>query len=800
MRMRRSMLLAIAVGAAAAGAALALGVAPGLGARSAPNARHRMQVNTIAFTGSSASVAEGNSGTTNLNFALTISPAAPPGGLTLSYNVANGTATAGSDFSDLGSGSLTIPQGSTSYVLPVTINGDTGKEADETFTVTLTGSTGGYAASGSATGTILNDDYACASPVLTPCWTAFQVDGGAPPATLQLQLLTSGSNLQVQLKYGSPADLELSPGGSPITNSSVVHMVINLGTYDPVVFGTTGLIQSFSETTGAANTITLDVRPQQSSWRGAAPGCTTTNCGTANSPVTADHDYTSLVLGFVSDLSSSGLSTAVKDAMRGTWLGTNAQAFSFPTFNASTGTINFTVAAPHFKSNGSTLTTGFFQFFVPDGMVQQMGIADPTTVTNGSFTVTNSNGGTVVFSVSHQSSPAGVLIQAGTNPPTLPVFGYSSPTFSVTKAATVPGAPTGVSATAGNGQATVSFTAPAATGGAAITAYTVTAAPGGATATGTASPLTVSGLSNGTAYTFTVTAANSVGSGPASSASEAVTPAAPASPAAAAAAPATEVVPIAVTEQSGAMTAASISAGVSGSLTLTAPPNAPVVAAPTVAWGSATFPADVAVTAVTAAITSTSTPPALSGFTAGSLAVDLTFTSGGSPVHTFAEPLEIVFPAAPAGLAPGYSTDGGATWTGIPALVGTTLPAGQPDGWYRDGAGAVHILARHATYFGLLGGLVLHYGNRPTFPLDARRIFVFLAPERAASATVTLETRAGTPLDTLRLTLPAATTRLKIPLPPGLKAGLYLVKVTATSGPATTRATLRVRLAGRRHG
>ena len=90
----------------------------------------------------------------------------------------------------------------------------------------------------------------------------------------------------------------------------------------------------------------------------------------------------------------------------------------------------------------------------------------------------------------------------------------------------VPGAPTIGIATAitNSTTATVAFTAPASNGGATITRYTVTSSPGGITSTGTSSPITVIGLTAGTAYTFTVSATNSVGAGSLSSASNSITP------------------------------------------------------------------------------------------------------------------------------------------------------------------------------------------------------------------------------------------------------------------------------------
>jgi titin len=195
---------------------------------------------------------------------------------------------------------------------------------------------------------------------------------------------------------------------------------------------------------------------------------------------------------------------------------------------------------------------------VGSGTASATVVATPRTVPAAPATLTVTPGnGTVLLSfsppaddggspvTSYQGSLDGVtwstLSASGTNPITATMVGLTNgTTYTISVRAvnasgnglssagvqatprTVPGAPTLVSATPGNGQATVQFTAPLTTGGALVTGYEVSV-DGGTTwsslTTSGSGPYTanVSGLTNGTLYNLIVRAVNAAGGGASSS-------------------------------------------------------------------------------------------------------------------------------------------------------------------------------------------------------------------------------------------------------------------------------------------
>jgi hypothetical protein len=105
----------------------------------------------------SASVKEGNTGTTPMVFTVSLSDF-PLSTVTAVYSTANGTATAGTDYLPA-SGTLTFGLGQISQTITVLVLGDTVVEPNETFSVNITSvSDNAYIGNGQGTGTILNDD------------------------------------------------------------------------------------------------------------------------------------------------------------------------------------------------------------------------------------------------------------------------------------------------------------------------------------------------------------------------------------------------------------------------------------------------------------------------------------------------------------------------------------------------------------------------------------------------------------------------------------------------------------------
>jgi len=173
--------------------------------------------------------------------------------------------------------------------------------------------------------------------------------------------------------------------------------------------------------------------------------------------------------------------------------------------------------AQQFIPSSMYLLNDIVAWHAPDGSMPLASIPLSLKVTNAGIRA----GMTVYGVISGIVTPLGKATQNG------------EVTVSITEdplvviAPTKPDAPTSVTATTNQNQSSlVSWVAPANDGGQDITGYTVTASGGGGQSCTTTGALScrVLGLTNGTAYTFTVTATNAVGTSSASSQSASVTP------------------------------------------------------------------------------------------------------------------------------------------------------------------------------------------------------------------------------------------------------------------------------------
>jgi predicted RNase H-like nuclease len=366
-------------------------------------------------------------------------------------------------------------------------------------------------------------------------------------------------NTQVALSWTAPA----SNGGSPITGYVITPSIAGVA-QTPVTFTSaataqtvTGLTNGTAYTftaaafnavgTGPASTPSTPVTPATEAGAPTGVSGTSGNTQVALSWTAPASDGGSAITGYIVTPSIGGVaqipvafsSTTTAQIVTGLTNGT-AYTFSVATLNAvgtgpgsapSAAVIPATEAgAPTGVSGTSGNTQVALSWTAPasdggsaiTGYVVTPSIAGvaqtPVTFTSAATAQTLTgltNGTPYTFSVA-------AINGVGTGP-------GSTPSSAVTPA-TTPGAPTGVSGTSGDSQVTLSWTAPASDGGSAVTGYIVTPYLGGVAQTPTtfmsaATAQIVTGLTNGTAYTFTVAAINGAGTGPGSTPSGAVTPA-----------------------------------------------------------------------------------------------------------------------------------------------------------------------------------------------------------------------------------------------------------------------------------
>lgn len=175
--------------------------------------------------------------------------------------------------------------------------------------------------------------------------------------------------------------------------------------------------------------------------------------------------------------------------------------------------------------------------------------------------------------------------------------------------------------------------------------------------------------------------------------------------------------------------------------------------------------------------------------------------SSRQPVTQLGGVMELIFRNAAPGVTPFVSNDGTA-WREIPELSGTTLPAGQPDGWYRDSGNTLHVLTRHLTLFALAPqsahtklAMRIISANRAWTSRGFVAVHLDLtAPARIKSWFVSEETGRALPSTTQRTpTLRSGVSILRLRLP-RLAPGPYRLQLQAEGSGQRAARTARLRV------
>ncbi|MEN3314264.1 MAG: hypothetical protein V7605_498, partial [Acidimicrobiaceae bacterium] len=111
-----------------------------------------------ALSVNDVSVTEGSAGVTKTAVFTVKRTGDTTGSSTVKYSTANGTATAGSDYTAITNKTITFAAGVTTMKVKVKVTGDNVKESNETFSVVLSSPTGATVADGTGVGTIVDND------------------------------------------------------------------------------------------------------------------------------------------------------------------------------------------------------------------------------------------------------------------------------------------------------------------------------------------------------------------------------------------------------------------------------------------------------------------------------------------------------------------------------------------------------------------------------------------------------------------------------------------------------------------
>ncbi|MBI3649318.1 MAG: hypothetical protein HY240_11320, partial [Actinobacteria bacterium] len=161
------------------------------------------------------SVTEGNSGTTNATFTISLSPAR--GSISVDWATAAGTATAGTDFTSA-SGNVTVSKSAPTVLVSVPVIGDTIDEYDETFFVNLSNASGGAIGDSQGLGTITDDD---APPSLTVNdVTVTEGNSGTTNATFTVAL-SAASGKTITVSYATADGTAVAPSDYTAASGSL---------------------------------------------------------------------------------------------------------------------------------------------------------------------------------------------------------------------------------------------------------------------------------------------------------------------------------------------------------------------------------------------------------------------------------------------------------------------------------------------------------------------------------------------------------------------------------------------------